>query len=170
MKIKQRRTIMQFIYIDIYIYRNGYYLGMNYGVTKDVAANESLAGAAVCEVLDEDILVFTANLFAALGNPTRLKIVELLITGERTVNDVAQTLGIQQPNASLHLATLHRAGITRVAPHGAQRRHSVRGPRIAQIITIAIEFRNRHAQAISTDPPLTFHDEGAREERSDTVP
>jgi DNA-binding transcriptional ArsR family regulator len=99
----------------------------------------------------EDEIVFSANVFAALGNATRLRIVDLLIERECTVNEVAQRLGIQQPNASLNLATLHRAGILKVTAKGAHRCYAVRGPRIERILSLASEFRDVHESAIQAE-------------------
>jgi ArsR family transcriptional regulator len=85
-----------------------------------------------------------SQLFAALGNPTRLRIVELLLAGERTVNDVAASLNLQQSSASQHLAVLTRAGVLQVAPRGTARIYSVRGPRIASIVALIEEFCHVH--------------------------
>ncbi len=52
-----------------------------------------------------------AKLFQALGDPTRLRILGLLLTGEVCVCDIHDTLHIPQPRASRHLAYLRRAGL-----------------------------------------------------------
>ncbi|HEX6547302.1 MAG TPA: metalloregulator ArsR/SmtB family transcription factor [Candidatus Dormibacteraeota bacterium] len=50
--------------------------------------------------------------FTALGNPTRLRILEALAEhGEMTVNELAATLRISQPRVSWHLALLRRGGV-----------------------------------------------------------
>jgi ArsR family transcriptional regulator, virulence genes transcriptional regulator len=51
-----------------------------------------------------------AQLCAALADPTRLEILDLLRDGERTVADLMSALGLRQNNVSQHLAYLRRVG------------------------------------------------------------
>ena len=52
-----------------------------------------------------------AAVFKALSDPTRLRIVALLLTGEVCVCHIHKTLRISQPKASRHLAYLRAAGL-----------------------------------------------------------
>jgi ArsR family transcriptional regulator len=52
-----------------------------------------------------------AALFQALGDPTRLRILGLLLAGEVCVCDIHESLKIPQPKASRHLAYLRRSGL-----------------------------------------------------------
>jgi ArsR family transcriptional regulator len=58
-----------------------------------------------------DHLVDMENLFKALADATRLRILGLLLTGEVCVCDIHESLKIPQPKASRHLAYLRRAGL-----------------------------------------------------------
>ncbi|MGV3758342.1 MAG: ArsR/SmtB family transcription factor [Actinomycetota bacterium] len=49
--------------------------------------------------------------FQARGEPSRLRIVELLRGGPSAVGDIAEVLGIRQPQVSKHLRVLAEAGI-----------------------------------------------------------
>ncbi len=49
--------------------------------------------------------------FKAFGDPSRLKILELLSAKELTVNAIAQAAGLSQPTVSRHLAILRGADI-----------------------------------------------------------
>ena len=51
------------------------------------------------------------RVFKALADPTRVRIVGLLLGGEVCVCHIHETLGIPQSKASRHLAYLRRAGI-----------------------------------------------------------
>lgn len=51
------------------------------------------------------------RLFKALADPTRLRILGLLLTGEVCVCHLCETLRIPQPKASRHLAYLRRSGL-----------------------------------------------------------
>lgn len=61
----------------------------------------------------------TADLaFRAVADPTRLRILNLLRTGERCVCELVDSLRIPQPKASRHLAYLRRAGLVTVREDG----------------------------------------------------
>jgi ArsR family transcriptional regulator, arsenate/arsenite/antimonite-responsive transcriptional repressor len=50
-------------------------------------------------------------MFRAFSDPTRLRILNLLLAGELCVCDIVNTLGIPQPTASRHLAYLKQSGL-----------------------------------------------------------
>ncbi len=56
-----------------------------------------------------------ANLLKALGEPLRLRIVDILRQGERTVSDIAEVLEVELVTASHHLQILKHAQL--VDPH-----------------------------------------------------
>ena len=51
------------------------------------------------------------RLFRAMSDKTRLRILNLLLTGELCVCDLVSVLGVPQPTASRHLAYLRKAGL-----------------------------------------------------------
>jgi ArsR family transcriptional regulator len=59
-----------------------------------------------------------AELFQALGDPTRLRILGLLLTGEVCVCNIHESLRIPQPRTSRHLAYLRRAGLVDTRRNG----------------------------------------------------
>lgn len=71
--------------------------------------------------------------FAALGEPTRLQIVELLRERTLAVGDIAEMLAIRQPQASKHLRVLRDAGIVGVEPVARRRIHHLRAEPFEQI-------------------------------------
>jgi DNA-binding transcriptional ArsR family regulator len=58
--------------------------------------------------------------FDALGDPNRRAIVELLGTGERSVQEIADVLPISRPAVSRHLRLLKRAGLVVEKPVGTR--------------------------------------------------
>ena len=50
-------------------------------------------------------------LFKAFGDPTRIRILNVLAAGELCVCDVVELLGLPQPTVSRHLAYLRRCGL-----------------------------------------------------------
>jgi DNA-binding transcriptional ArsR family regulator len=104
--------------------------------------------------IDDDTLSFSITLFQALAHPTRLRMVELLTEKGCTVSEVAEALGLLQPNASQHLAILSRAGVVKVIPDGASRCYLLRGPRITRIMELVHEFRQIHFEDLKNPPTV----------------
>jgi DNA-binding transcriptional ArsR family regulator len=52
-----------------------------------------------------------ASRFRALADPTRVRLLQLVLNGERPVGELARALGQPQPKVSGHLAVLRRAGL-----------------------------------------------------------
>jgi DNA-binding transcriptional ArsR family regulator len=52
-----------------------------------------------------------ATRFRALADPTRVRLLQLVLREERPVGDLARALGLAQPKVSGHLAVLRRAGL-----------------------------------------------------------
>ena len=63
----------------------------------------------------------------ALGEPTRMRIVRLLLEGPRPVNDLCAALDLQPYNASRHLAVLKSARLVEVTKSGQQRIYALAG-------------------------------------------
>src|SRR5665213_1707493 len=61
--------------------------------------------------LPEDLAELIARRFRALGDPMRVRILDLLREGERSVNELAAQLGAGQQNVSKHLALLADSGM-----------------------------------------------------------
>jgi len=62
--------------------------------------------------------VLTAKFFRALEDPTRLRILRLLLEGERTVSELVAQLGAPQGRVSSHLACLRWRGYVQVRRQG----------------------------------------------------
>ena len=63
--------------------------------------------------------------FAALSDPTRRHIVEMLGAGERTAGAIGQNFPISAPAVSQHLKALREAGLVRVRVDGTRRIYSL---------------------------------------------
>jgi DNA-binding transcriptional ArsR family regulator len=66
------------------------------------------------------------NVFQALADPTRRRIVEVLGAGEQQVGDVVEKAGIHQSGVSRHLRILAEAGFVSVRPDGQRRLYALR--------------------------------------------
>lgn len=61
-----------------------------------------------------------AELFGALSSPVRLKVLNILCDGERSVNDLLARINTTQPNLSQHLNLMYRSGILSRTKVGTQ--------------------------------------------------
>ena len=67
-----------------------------------------------------------ANLFQILGDPTRLRLLDVLRGGEFAVGDLVERVDIQQSGVSRHLHILQEAGLVAVRREGQRRLYSLR--------------------------------------------
>ena len=70
-----------------------------------------------------------AEVFKALGDETRLRILNLLLRGELCVCDITAVLGIGQSKASRHLACLRNVGLVNDRRSGVWMHYSLAEPR-----------------------------------------
>lgn len=66
-------------------------------------------------------LATTTDVFNAVSEPQRRQILNLLVDGEQSVNQLAERLGDRQPQTSKHLAVLKAVGLVQVRSQGKQR-------------------------------------------------
>ena len=64
--------------------------------------------------------------FQVLADPVRLHIVDVLRTGEQSVNDLVDSVDIDQSGVSRHLRILYEGGFVDVRPDGQRRLYSLR--------------------------------------------
>jgi DNA-binding transcriptional ArsR family regulator len=60
-----------------------------------------------------------------LADPTRLHIVEVLKSGEHSVNDIVKNVDVDQSGVSRHLRILQEAGFVHIRPEGQKRFYSL---------------------------------------------
>ena len=70
---------------------------------------------------------------SALGEPNRFRIVELLRTGPRSVNDIRGRLRLRQSQVSQHLTVLKAAGLVEAEPRAQQRLYKLRVQPVKQL-------------------------------------
>ena len=75
----------------------------------------------------------TTDAFNAVAEPLRRQILDLLVGGERSVNDLVALLGLAQPQVSKHLRVLREVGLVDVRDEGRQRIYRLNGPALKPI-------------------------------------
>jgi uncharacterized protein YndB with AHSA1/START domain len=74
-----------------------------------------------------------AALLSAIGERNRLRIIELLNSAPRPVGEVADRLGLRQPQVTKHLQILQRAGLVAMHPLGQRRIYALRREPLAEL-------------------------------------
>lgn len=87
---------------------------------------------------------FKAEFFKALGHPVRIRILEILVGGERSVQELQEALGLDQPVVSQQLAMLRSKNIVRARKEGATVRYTVRDASIGELLAIARRIFDSH--------------------------
>lgn len=67
----------------------------------------------------------TSDVFNAIAEPQRREILAMLRSGERSVTELAEALGMTQPGASKHLRVLRAVGLARDRKAGKQRLYAL---------------------------------------------
>lgn len=71
--------------------------------------------------------------YAALADPHRRRILDILRGGERPAGDLVNHLALSQPGVSKHLKVLREAGLVAARADGKRRLYSLRAQPLAEI-------------------------------------
>lgn len=91
-----------------------------------------------------DLQAFKSGFFRALAHPVRIRILELLARGERSVQELQDALALEQPIVSQQLAVLRTNNIVSGRKDGVSVRYSLRDPLIADLLDVARRIFNNH--------------------------
>jgi len=84
-----------------------------------------------------EIAVAKAEMFRALGHPTRIRVLEVLVDGEQSVGALADALNLDLPALSQQLAVLRNAHIVTTRREGSMVFYRVTDPRMSQLLVTA---------------------------------
>ncbi len=93
-------------------------------------------------------LELSAKFFRGLGDPTRLKILELLLEGEKNVSELVKALGVPQGRVSNHLACLKWCGYVGTTGRGRFTYYRVADKRINRVLELARQMVADNAEHI----------------------
>lgn len=102
----------------------------------------------VIEQMTPERAILDAKFFQGLSDPTRIAILELLLTGERNVSEIVRELGGSQSRISNHLACLRWCGFVETRREGLFVYYSVSDPRIREILRLGQEVAREHEDAL----------------------
>jgi len=91
--------------------------------------------------VQNSLRLFKAGIFRALAHPTRIAIVELLRDeGEVPVSRIYEQLGLEQTNASQHLAVLRSKQIVIGRKDGNQVFYALRDPILGKVLNLMRQY------------------------------
>ncbi|PSR22006.1 MAG: transcriptional regulator [Sulfobacillus acidophilus] len=90
---------------------------------------------------------FKAELFKALGHPVRIRILELLGSGEKTVSELQEALEIEASSVSQQLSLMRARQLVDARKNGTNVFYAVRDPLLLDILAVARQiFEHQVAQ------------------------
>src|SRR4051794_21285046 len=78
-----------------------------------------------------------AELFRALAHPARIRVLEVLSDGERSVGDLQPLVGIELSHLSQQLGVLRRAGLVTGRKEGSSVFYAVKDPLVVELLLVA---------------------------------
>ncbi len=91
-----------------------------------------------------------AKYFRGLGDPSRLRILELLRDeGELSVGELVERLGLPQPKVSNHLACLRWCGFIEARREGRTVYNRIADPRVAAMLDVAESLLADNAEHVA---------------------
>ena len=97
--------------------------------------------------MSSELVEAVARRFRMLGEPARLRLLQLLEGGERTVNDLAAAAGGTQANISRHLTALHGAGLVGRRREGGCVYYSISDPVVWELCELVCRSTREQLQA-----------------------
>jgi DNA-binding transcriptional ArsR family regulator len=96
-----------------------------------------------------ELQTFKARFFRALAHPARIRILEVLVQGGRTVHELQNALSLDQPVVSQQLAVLRNQNIVATEKEGTSVRYTLRDPLVGELLDVARRIFNNHFASAS---------------------
>lgn len=103
-----------------------------------------LQWGCMTDVPTDELQAFKATFFRALAHPVRIRILELLLPGELSVQELQEALRVDQPVVSQQLAVLRAGNIVSGRKEGVSVRYAIRDPLIGKLLETARQIFNNH--------------------------
>jgi ArsR family transcriptional regulator len=94
--------------------------------------------------LRDPLRQFKAEFFKALAHPARIKILESLRTGEKSVNELHALLGLDPSSVSQQLGVLRTKNIVEARKVGTSAFYRVPDPLVFELLDVARRIFNNH--------------------------
>jgi len=117
---------------------------------------DTLAGG---EVVNHSLQRFKAEFFKALAHPTRIRILELLRNGEKSVGELQQVMASEGSTVSQQLAILRMKNVVDTRKVGNVIYYRLRDPLVNDLLDVARKIFDSHVIELTS-----MTDEGSAEE------
>ncbi|WP_274650822.1 ArsR/SmtB family transcription factor [Paenibacillus humicola] len=87
---------------------------------------------------------FKAEFFKALAHPLRIRILEVLSEGDRTVNEIQSIIGSEGSAVSQQLAVLRNKNVVSGSKDGTSVTYSLRDPLVKDLLVVAKQIFDNH--------------------------
>jgi DNA-binding transcriptional ArsR family regulator len=108
---------------------------------------EPLTGVAASGSFDPTLL---ARFFRVLGDPTRLRLLTLLLERDQTVSELVEALSAPQGRVSTHLGCLRWCGFVTAHRAGRQVLYTIADARVRELLTLASTMMHDYAAGIAS--------------------
>lgn len=109
------------------------------------------SGFEPCRSRPGPVPVNLADVFAVFADPARLRLLELLIAGARSLPECVDALGAAAPSTTAHLRYLAERGLVS-APRGGDERFRICEPRVRVVVALARSLTEDNAPALRSCP------------------
>jgi len=122
-------------------------------------------------ITPSDLADLTARFFRVLGDPTRLRLLSLLLdapTGECSVGELVVALDAPQSRVSTHLGCLRWCGLVHTRREGKQVYYRVADPRVRELLVLGDAMLRAHATSVASCNVVSYRFQASWEEWNDT--
>ncbi|HSH58140.1 MAG TPA: metalloregulator ArsR/SmtB family transcription factor [Acidimicrobiales bacterium] len=111
-----------------------------------VQQSATLMRSLSSQAVTDDGVNLLARVFAGISDPTRLRILLVLLDGERNVSELVALVGSSQGRVSTHLSCLRWCGFVTSEQRGKYVYYRVVDPHVRQLIRLAQELMIGHGE------------------------
>lgn len=90
-------------------------------------------------LIDEDTAIHLAEIFRALADPTRVRLLCAMMDGEMNVGSLAELVGISEPGVSHHLRSLRLLRIVKARKQGREVYYSLTDEHVRELIRYGLD-------------------------------
>ena len=101
-------------------------------------------------VRSAELQVLKAQFFKALSHPIRIRLLDALLAGEASVQDLQKALDLDQPIVSQQLARLRAGGIVVSRKEGTATLYAVTDPMLRELLQVAKRILNRRLTGVQS--------------------
>lgn len=100
--------------------------------------------------MSDKMMGLIASRFRTLGEPLRLRLLQQLETGEKTVGELVEAVDGNQPNVSKHLSILFDAGLVSRRREGNSVLYGIGDPMVFKLCALVCRRETRRSEEVYT--------------------